>query len=36
MSDKSKQNISELMDGELPNDCSRFLHPAQRQLDLGF
>jgi len=25
MSDKSKQNISELMDGELPNDCSRFL-----------
>ncbi len=25
MSDKSKQNISELMDGELTNDCSRFL-----------
>jgi negative regulator of sigma E activity len=25
MSDKSKQNISELMDGELSNDCSRFL-----------
>ena len=25
MSDKSKQNISELMDGELPNDCSKFL-----------
>ncbi len=25
MSDKSKQNISDLMDGELPNDCSRFL-----------
>ena len=25
MSDKSKQNISELMDGELANDCSRFL-----------
>lgn len=25
MSDKSKQNISELMDGELSKDCSRFL-----------
>ena len=25
MSDKSNQNISELMDGELSNDCSRFL-----------
>ncbi len=25
MSDKSKQNISDLMDGELSNDCSRFL-----------
>ena len=25
MSEKSKQNISELMDGELSNDCSRFL-----------